>query len=139
MRPSRFSCKLYHQIGRQAIRILFVNQVITVPNIGPFMFICIDSSLFMNRVFFFWNVVCNVRHGARSFRRHFARSITIRKKRVVCSQNGTVFRVLPKEAKKSDNHRACNPNPPGLELINVDCETRIRRTGIPTRRSAFVD
>ena len=34
---------------------LFVNEVITVANIGPFMFICRDPSCFMNRVFF-WNV-----------------------------------------------------------------------------------
>jgi hypothetical protein len=78
-------------MGRQAIRVLFVNQVITVPNIGPFMFICIDSSLPMNRFLFFWNVVCNVRHRARSFGR------------ILHDRNGTVFRVfrvLPKNGRR---------------------------------------
>jgi hypothetical protein len=34
---------------------LFVNEFIAVPNIGPFMFICIDSS-YLCIDFFFWNV-----------------------------------------------------------------------------------
>jgi hypothetical protein len=32
------------RLGGQAIRVLFVNEFIAVPYIGPFMFICIDSS-----------------------------------------------------------------------------------------------
>jgi hypothetical protein len=48
--------------------------------------------------------------------------------RVLCS-------FLPKRQK--DQTVITSSNPPGLEWINVDCETRIRRTGVPTRRSDY--
>src|SRR6266566_4936256 len=52
----------------------------------------------------------------------------------VVQPNGTVL-----SRKQKDQIIVASFNPPGLELINVDCETRIRRTGIPTRRSDFFD
>ena len=52
----------------------------------------------------------------------------------VVQLNRTVF--LPwKQKTERLSHRPIHPD---WDLINVDCETRIRRTGIPTRRSDFL-
>ena len=44
---------------------------------------------------------------------------------------------LPPIAGKKAKTFVASSSRPRLELINVDCETRIRRTGIPTRRSDY--
>ena len=86
--------------------------------------------VFMNRVLF-WNVGCSVRHGARGFRTHFARSIIIKGCDGGAANNGT---VIPLPMKQRDPTNSCRirirPIPPGLETL-------IRRTGIPTRRYDF--